>query len=812
MAQSPYFLLDTVRDTAPLERSSLCVGNMKKKQIQGPDLIELRKKAEDQLKDEIKGIDLYSREQIRDMVHELRTHQIELELQNEELRQAWEELAVSRDQYTDLYDRAPVGYLTVSRDGLIKKANLTAAKMLDTPRQLLAGQRFTDFIVSEDQDSYYRCRYTLLEKKISQGCEVRLKKKGGQFFWGRIENNLLEDVEDGFSIRIVISDISKNKQAELAIQRAHVELEAKVQERTHQLARMNAKLQDEIIEHHYVRQELEEYSERQNILNNLLSLSVQGFSLDEMLKRCIDEIVAFPGLGLEPSAVIFLKDKRSDNLVIRAHNKVPEELLQACASRSLGECLCGRAALSGEVVFASWQDVCHEVVYQGMAPHGHYCVPIVAADKNVLGVVTLFTQEGVERDAVIEGTLVAAVHVIATLVERTEAVESLAKRNELLSSIYDSVDSVALITTDLGKDDICITSFSPGAEKIFGYSRDEIINKPMSLLNIPEYEKVMPGALQYLQAGKKFYFSDAILTRKSGECFAATVSVSPLSNGSGKIIGALGVCVDVSDLKKIQAELQQANEELEKRVEARTVELQKTQQQVLHVEKLSAIGRLAASIAHEFNNPMQGVVTVLNGIAKRAPLEDEDMRLLQSALDECRRVNWLVRSLQDFNRPSSGLREPVDLQKSIDMLLLLSKNEYKKKKIEVVTDYGQNIPYVMVVSDQIKQVILNLLANAADACQNGGTIHISIRQEGDAVCIRIKDTGVGIPPENIDRIFEPFFTTKPEVKGTGLGLSISYGIIKEHKGTIEVESKPGKGTLFTVLLPVGNVKDEPDAA
>ncbi len=758
---------------------------MKKEQIHSQEeLAELRKKAEATVSLEFENTDNLSQDQIRSMVHELRTHQIELELQNEEMRQAWEQLTVTRDLYTDLYDRAPIGYLTISNNGLIQKINLTASEMLNTPRKFLVGQRFTDFIVSDDQDIYYCCRHKLLEKKTTQYCKVRMIKKGAESFWVKLEHDLVEDSEGEFSTRTVISDISKDKRTELALQKA------------------NKALKDEIVEHKRVRCELEEYSQRQEIINTLLGLSIERFSLEELLNRCIKKIISFPRLGLKPSGIIFLKEKDSQNLTLTGHSNISDELLQACSSRPVGECLCGQAALQKQVVFSSQQNASHEVLYQNMSPHGHYCVPIMAHDKDILGVLTLFTEEGTARDPVIEETLIVSSNVIASIIERAQAEYTLGIQNELLSSIYEAADSVALITTEFEKDSARITSFSPGAEKIFGYSRSEVLGQPISLLNVPEHKKLFPGTIKRLQAGQMLSFPDTLLTRKSGEHFAATVNIHPLSDGRDKIVGTLSICIDISHLKMFQAELQRSNIELGKRVEERTVELQKTQKKILHVEKLGAIGRLSASIAHEFNNPMQGIVSVLSGIAKRAPLEKEDVNLLNSALNECKRINRLVRSLQDFNRPSSEKKVPIDLQKTTETLLLLCKNDCKNRHINVVTDYGKDIPYVMAVSDQIKQVLLNLLTNAADACPNGGTIYISTRQDGDVVRMQIRDTGVGIEPENIERIFEPFFSTKPEVKGTGLGLPISYSIIKEHKGSLEVKSEPQKGATFTITLPV----------
>lgn len=263
-------------------------------------------------------------------------------------------------------------------------------------------------------------------------------------------------------------------------------------------------------------------------------------------------------------------------------------------------------------------------------------------------------------------------------------------------------------------------------------------------------------------------------------------------------------------MERQQAEekLRQLNEQLEHRVEQRTHELQETQKQYLHAEKLSAIGKLSASIAHEFNNPLQGILSILKGLQKRVILEDEDKELLDAAISEGYRIKDLIRSLQDFNRPSSGRKVAMDMHQCLNSLLLLHKNDFKHKKISVILDYAERLPLILAIPDQIKQVFLNLLTNAAEACyQAGGVITVSTRQVDDKVAVAIKDTGMGIKPEEMELIFQPFYTTKSEVKGTGLGLSVSYGIIQHHNGEIRVESQPGAGTTFTVLLPIKGSND-----
>ncbi len=245
--------------------------------------------------------------------------------------------------------------------------------------------------------------------------------------------------------------------------------------------------------------------------------------------------------------------------------------------------------------------------------------------------------------------------------------------------------------------------------------------------------------------------------------------------------------------------------DLELEVQQRTFELQEIQQLSLHTEKLAVLGKLSASIAHEFNNPLQGIMSILYGVKKRAIMDQEDMELVDVALSEGQRIKKLICCLQDFNRPSSGVMAMMDVHQTLDAILLLSKNDLNSRHIVMKTNFAKELPHITAVSDQIKQVFLNLLTNATEACRNSGdVIEISTRQKGDMVAVAIKDTGIGMQAEDKEQLFRPFYTTKPEVKGIGLGLSVSYGVVKKHQGKILVKSTLGKGSTFTVLLPIKN--------
>jgi len=237
-------------------------------------------------------------------------------------------------------------------------------------------------------------------------------------------------------------------------------------------------------------------------------------------------------------------------------------------------------------------------------------------------------------------------------------------------------------------------------------------------------------------------------------------------------------------------------------------ELRQTQKTLIHSEKLSAIGKLSASVAHEFNNPIYGIRNVLESVESDffdGNSNQSYKKVVSMAIRECDRMADLIKKLQDFHRPSFSKPVLININTVIADTILFCEKRLKARGIVLETIYDDNVPDVEIITDQIKQVLLNLIHNADDAITGeSGKITISTEYLEPNVLIHIHDSGAGIPDKDMSTIFEPFFTTKPDVKGTGLGLSICYGIIKRHDGEIKVESEPGRGTTFTIVLPAGN--------
>jgi two-component system NtrC family sensor kinase len=237
---------------------------------------------------------------------------------------------------------------------------------------------------------------------------------------------------------------------------------------------------------------------------------------------------------------------------------------------------------------------------------------------------------------------------------------------------------------------------------------------------------------------------------------------------------------------------------------AHLIETQRFQyDQLTHqTEKLAALGRMAAGIAHEINNPLAGILLYSSHLSKKVERDSpirEGLRVISHETARCRDI---IQGLLEFSKDDQPRKAPADLNKVIEQALNIVENELRLRHIHMKLHLAKDLPEVRMDANQMEQVVVNLLINAAEAIGEYGTINVRSKQEAgdDRLILEISDTGDGIPQDVIGKIFEPFFSTK--AKGTGLGLSVSYGIVQNHKGSLRVSSRQGKGTRFTIILPV----------
>jgi two-component system, NtrC family, sensor kinase len=241
--------------------------------------------------------------------------------------------------------------------------------------------------------------------------------------------------------------------------------------------------------------------------------------------------------------------------------------------------------------------------------------------------------------------------------------------------------------------------------------------------------------------------------------------------------------------------------EEKRRLEESNLKLREAQQQLIQSESMAAVGKVAARVAHEVNNPLAIIKTAVRIIRNQSAPDSPTTGSLQMIEDEISRIARIIQELLEFSRPTTPVQEWVQINAIIQSLEPLLEQDLREKQIALKNILEPELPLVLISSDQLKQVVLNLVRNAADAMPQGGELVIRTAHQGQFVELSIADTGCGIPAEHREHIFDPFFTTKRRGRGMGLGLSVSYGIITAARGRIEVESEVGKGSTFRVSLP-----------
>jgi two-component system NtrC family sensor kinase len=367
--------------------------------------------------------------------------------------------------------------------------------------------------------------------------------------------------------------------------------------------------------------------------------------------------------------------------------------------------------------------------------------------------------------------------------QRKKMEKELREAHDFLDKIIKSSPN-AIMATDMNGN---IIIWNSAAEETLGYKAEEVIgtmnigeiypegmaNKVMNMMRSPEYGGV----------GKCRSYP-MVHVRRDGKIIEGNLSAALIYDAQGKEIASVGIFVDLKERLDMEHKLRE------------------TQEKLLQSEKLAAMGRLTSQIAHELNNPLYGIMNTLELLKTEISPQSKRRKILDMALSETVRLTELLRKMLRFSKPDEEKKQSTDVNTILDEILLLVGKQLHENSIRVSTSFGDDLRKVYASRNQLRQVFLNMIANARDAMLDEGTLTIKTMAKGDNVYIEITDTGIGIKEENISKIFDDFFTTKDSVKDVGLGLSVCYGFIKEHGGDIRVSSKWGSGTTFTIILPI----------
>jgi len=394
--------------------------------------------------------------------------------------------------------------------------------------------------------------------------------------------------------------------------------------------------------------------------------------------------------------------------------------------------------------------------------------------KDGTSIVCLNTAAAVRDNA---GHVVRYQGAVMDITERREMERRLHQQQEFARRLVDSFpDLILVLDTSAG-----YTFVSPRSKEILGYEPQEIAATDFGHCAHPEDMPAVKALYGDIVEGRQTFASLEVRVRhKLGEWRRIRFNFSPLWDAKGQNEGVVLSGRDVTDLKRLEEQLIQA-------------------------EKLAAMGQMLAGVAHELNNPLTAILGVTELLREREGVDDPTRRQLELTHRQARRAARIVQNLLEFSRPASPHKKSLDVNSLIERTLQLHEHSLRRNNIEVEFRPQPGIPGVMGDANQLIQIFLNLVTNAEQAIRevrDSGRIQIRLASSANRVAITVQDDGVGVRPEALPRIFDPFYTTKRPGGGTGLGLSICMSIIREHGGNIEAEMLPAGGSAFTVYLPI----------
>ena len=359
---------------------------------------------------------------------------------------------------------------------------------------------------------------------------------------------------------------------------------------------------------------------------------------------------------------------------------------------------------------------------------------------------------------------------------RLETDEVLVDARFHLAAIVESADD-AIISKDLNS---TVRSWNDAARRLFGYTPGEMIGRSILQVIPKELHYEEDEILRKIRAGERIEHFETKRITKVGEMVDVSVTISPIRDQSGRIVGASKIVRDISDRKRMERLLVQT-------------------------EKLAATGRMAASIAHEVNNPLEALVNLIFLARQNSPKEGKAHQYLVTAEGELERLSHIARQMLGYYRDTASPTE-LYLHEAIETVLSVYHSKLLATGIAVEAHWNE-LSKIVVSQGEMIQVFSNLITNAMDAMRGGGTLHISLGESvgphGAGIESVIRDHGIGIPPQNLDRIFDPFFTTKGDL-GTGIGLWVAKQLVEKRGGQITIESNTEvgqSGTTIMVFLP-----------
>ncbi len=892
---------------------------MKKDKDKFNPMAELRKRAEERLQRLGETpLEELSAEEARRLLHELQTHQIELEMQNEELRTAQIRLEDSRSRYSDLYDFAPLGYFTLDPNGMIVEANLTGSALLGEARKYVINKRFSQFIPREYQDAFYLHRRKAVDTKTLERCEIKLRRKDGPEFFAQLESIALENREGNVTqLRISVSDVTERKASEKAL-REQQHLIERITDATPYIVyiydlvaqrnifvnaqvstvlgytpetvqEMGSALIERLVhpdDRHLLEQHHQEmmsnptdkpreveYRTRRadqkwrtlrsrdvvfkrdpegtprEILGTAVDITEhkqtgQALQLSHLFLEIANRHVELPSLLRDftakiqqftrcPAVGIGLLDEKGDfscrSFVGFTRDFCEKESLQlmrqygqtfAHGVKEEGDpypaiCTVGGSfftrsttELLGTDTLREWHpmgDICHRAGYESVAlvpiRDGWRLSGLIQVADPLKERISPEKVQILERVAMQLGTAIHRVVIEQELDKHREQLEEIVEQRtgELRRSIEDLAHETGERerAEDRVKRMALFAALNPSPVLRFDGNGSVIMGNPAAVEILGEGAKNGAPVTTLIPGAESFDWAACI---RDGAILSHVTQIGNrffhfVFKGVPNLGFVQGYGTDITERRLAEAEAVRASH-------------------------LASLGELAAGVAHEINNPTNGIINYAQLLINRCQDDDSVHDLAGRIVQEGHRIARIVKSLLSFSRDRPEEKSPLHLHEVLANTLALTETVLRRNNIHIKVGFPADLPPILANSHEIQQVFMNIISNAQYALNrkypksnDGKILEIDAErvqiQGRPGLRIVFHDRGIGIPADIMDKVLNPFFTTKPEDQGTGLGLSISQAIVSKHQGKLMFDSKEGEFTKVMVDVPLAPESVDP---
>ncbi|MCS6994956.1 MAG: PAS domain S-box protein [Anaerolineales bacterium] len=555
----------------------------------------------------------------------------------------------------------------------------------------------------------------------------------------------------------------------------------------------NANLYDsalrELEERKRIQAELEISEKEQRALTSILQIGMREDTLEDILLAALDDLLAIPWLGLEAKGGIFLKDVQTDTLILTADRNLSTQIRSLCKQVALGKCHCGRAALTRQLQFSSHVDHLHEITYEGIPDHGHYNVPILSGET-VLGVIVLYLPPGYEYNERDVRFLQAFAGTLSNIIRRKRTEELLRESEMRFRQIVENASDIIYRMDSEGR----MVYVNPVGLRLMGYAEEsEVVGRYFTDFAAPDWRNRVKAFYkkQVITGQPATYYEFQAIT-KEGRVIWLGQNVQMIRQADGKI-SFQAVARDITELKETQKALEEARD------------------QALEASRFKS--QLVSRVSHELRTPLGGVLGYAELMYQGAfgPLTDEQKDAAENIVASANYLNQMINELLDQAQIEARAVkihlapfEPAILLRSVQAnMTVLALN----KGLQFVAELDPSLPSSLLGDERrLQQVLINLAGNAIKFTQEGH-VHVSLLRLNDSEwAMRVSDTGAGIPKEAQEYIFDAFRQVDNAItrnnRGTGLGLSITKQLVELMGGRIQLESEVGRGSTFTVILPL----------